>query len=85
MLSPSGTAKVSLSYVGEFWYICTFFVDFAIFEGHGILVKSLSKLRRVKILGDVVIIDPIWTISERGGYRVWFDGIGSKRFICGSD
>lgn len=47
---------------------------FAIFDGHGILVKSLSKLRRVKILGDAVIIDPIWTASERGGYRVWFDG-----------
>ncbi|KAK1545722.1 hypothetical protein CPAR01_03224 [Colletotrichum paranaense] len=66
--------KVSRSYVGEFRYICYVLCRFAIFDGHGILAKSLSKLRRVKILSDAVIIDPIWTASERGGYRVWFDG-----------
>ncbi|KAK1709200.1 hypothetical protein BDP67DRAFT_492160 [Colletotrichum lupini] len=66
--------KVSRSYVGEFWYICYVLCRFAIVDGHGILAKSLSKSRRVKILSDAVIIDPIWTASERGGYRVWFDG-----------
>ncbi|KAK1510358.1 uncharacterized protein CCOS01_15189 [Colletotrichum costaricense] len=77
MLSPSGTAK-HLRYLvpmsENFGTFVTFFIDSPSFDGHGILAKSLSKLRRVKILSNAVIIDPIWTASERGGYRVWFDG-----------